>query len=48
MLDIVRVPFSRALELIEEGEIEDAKTIIGLMLTARRVGRESPFVYPAV
>ena len=29
---------SQALEMITDGEIEDAKTIIGLMLTAPRVG----------
>ena len=38
MLDIVRVPFTRALEMIADGEIEDAKTIIGLMLAAARLG----------
>ncbi|HEY6188553.1 MAG TPA: NUDIX hydrolase [Pyrinomonadaceae bacterium] len=38
MLDIVRVPFTRALEMIEDGEIEDGKTIIGLMLAATRLG----------
>src|SRR5687768_14814930 len=49
MLDIVRVSFARALEMIEEGEIEDAKTIIGLILAARRMGlEESGVVYPAV
>lgn len=49
MLDIVRVPFARALEMIEDGEIEDAKTIIGLLLAARRLGLDaSVVVYPAV
>ena len=38
MLDIVRVPFTRALEMIADGEIEDGKTIIGLMLAATRLG----------
>jgi ADP-ribose pyrophosphatase len=38
LLEIVRVPFTRALELIADGEIEDAKTIIGLMLAATRLG----------
>jgi hypothetical protein len=28
-LEIVRLPVARALEMIEAGEIEDAKTIIG-------------------
>jgi hypothetical protein len=37
------------LEMISDGEIEDAKTIIGLMLAAPRIG--SPLLeakYPAV
>ena len=37
LLDVVRTPFSRALEMISTGEIEDAKTIIGLLLTAPRL-----------
>ena len=49
ILDVVRIPFSQALEMITDGEIEDAKTIIGLMLAAPRVG--PPMLesqYPAV
>lgn len=49
ILDIVRLPFAEALEMITSGEIQDAKTIIGLMLAAPRVG--SPMLeidYPAV
>jgi hypothetical protein len=45
----VRLPIADALEMITSGEIEDAKTIIGLMLAAPRVG--SPLLqieYPAV
>ena len=38
IVEIVRVPMSQALEMITDGEIEDAKTIIGLILTAPRVG----------
>ncbi|HEX8142685.1 MAG TPA: NUDIX hydrolase [Pyrinomonadaceae bacterium] len=38
MLEIVRVPFTRALEMIADGEIEDSKTIIGLMIAATRLG----------
>ncbi len=38
IVDVVRLPFSQALEMISAGEIEDAKTIIGLMLAAPRVG----------
>jgi ADP-ribose pyrophosphatase len=37
-LELVRLPFARALEMIEAGEIEDAKTIIGLTLAAARLG----------
>jgi len=49
ILEVVRLPIAEALELITSGEIEDAKTIIGLMLAAPRVG--SPLLeseYPAV
>ena len=49
ILDIVRLPIAEALEMITSGEIQDAKTIIGLMLAAPRVG--SPILnvdYPAV
>ena len=48
-LDLVRLPMAEALEMITSGEIQDAKTIIGLMLAAPRVG--SPLLetdYPAV
>ncbi|CAN5260777.1 MAG: NUDIX hydrolase [Pyrinomonadaceae bacterium] len=38
ILEIVRVSFPRAFELIEAGEIEDAKTIIGLTMAAGRLG----------
>ena len=49
MLEIVRVTFSRALEMIVDGEIEDAKTIIGLLLAAPRLGFKTPDIdYPAV
>jgi len=49
LIEIVRVPFSRALEMISDGEIEDAKTIIGLMLAAPCVGPAMLEVsYPAV
>ena len=48
-IEIVRVPIGRALQMIAEGEIEDAKTIIGLLLAAPRLGA-SAFAsdYPAV
>ncbi len=49
ILEIVRVPFSEALEMITDGEIQDAKTIIGLMLAAPRVGPPMLEIdYPAV
>ncbi len=49
ILDVVRIPFSQASSMITTGEIEDAKTIIGLMLAAPRIG-PSMFeaAYPAV
>ena len=49
ILEIVRLPIVDALEMITSGEIQDAKTIIGLMLAAPRVG--APMLemeYPAV
>ncbi|HEY8186279.1 MAG TPA: NUDIX hydrolase [Pyrinomonadaceae bacterium] len=49
ILQVVRIPFSQALSMISSGEIEDAKTIIGVMLAAPRIG-PSMFEasYPAV
>ena len=49
LIEIVRVPIRRALQMISDGEIEDAKTIIGLMFAAPRLGL-SAFEpdYPAV
>ncbi len=38
ILEVVRIPFAQALRMITSGEIEDAKTIIGVMLAAPRVG----------
>jgi ADP-ribose pyrophosphatase len=49
IIEVVRLPIADALEMITSGEIEDAKTIIGLILAAPRVG--SPLLeieYPAV
>lgn len=37
-VEIVRVTPARAFEMIADGEIEDAKTIIGLLLAAPRMG----------
>src|SRR6266852_8558456 len=38
MIEVVRLPLARALQMITDGEIEDAKTIIGFMLAAPRLG----------
>ena len=48
-IEIVRLPIDRALLMITDNEIEDAKTIIGLLLAAPRIG-VSAFApdYPAV
>ncbi len=49
MLEVVRLPLDEALEMISSGEIQDAKTIIALMLAAPRVGASFLEVdYPAV
>jgi len=49
LLEVVRLPFAKAVEMITDGEIEDAKTIIGLLLAAPLIGL-SAFApdYPAV
>ena len=38
IVEAVRLPFERALRMVSAGEIEDAKTIIGLLLAAPRFG----------
>lgn len=49
IVEVVRIPFSQALAMISSGEIEDAKTIIGVMLAAPRIGPAMLEVdYPAV
>ena len=49
VIEVVRIPFSQALSMITTGEIEDAKTIIGVMLAAPRVGPSMlEAAYPAV
>lgn len=49
ILEVVRLPIAEALEMITSGEIQDAKTIIGLMLAAPRVGSAMLEIeYPAV
>ena len=49
LIEIVRLPIQGALQMISDGEIEDAKTIIGLLLAAPRLGVAllDP-LYPAV
>lgn len=41
LVEIVRVTFERAFEMISDGEIEDAKTIIGIWLAAQRLNLPS-------
>lgn len=49
VLEVVRLPLDEALEMISSGEIQDAKTIIALILAAPRVGASFLEVdYPAV
>lgn len=49
LIEIVRLPLAQALSMITTGEIEDAKTIIGLMLAAPRLGPSMlEAAYPAV
>jgi len=49
ILEVERIPFSEALKMITNGEIEDAKTIIGLILAAPRIGKTLLEIdYPAV
>ncbi|MDY6953038.1 MAG: NUDIX hydrolase [Thermodesulfobacteriota bacterium] len=38
ILEVQPTPFDRAIEMITEGKIQDAKTITGLLLTARDKG----------
>lgn len=49
IVEVVRIPFSQALQMITTGEIDDAKTIIGVMLAAPRVSSSMlEAAYPAV
>jgi len=48
ILDVVRLPFAEALERVTAGEIQDAKTIIGLLFAAPRIsGPLLDVEYPA-
>ena len=40
IIEVVRMPLARALDMVASNEIDDAKTIIGLLLAARRLGVE--------
>ncbi len=42
VVEIVRLSWSRAFEMIADNEIEDAKTIIGLTMAAKYLGIEMP------
>lgn len=49
IVEVIRLPFSQALAMVTSGEIEDAKTIIGIMLAAPRIGPAAfEQLYPAV
>jgi ADP-ribose pyrophosphatase len=49
MIEVVRLPLERALQMITDGEIEDAKTIIGLILAAPLIGLSASAPdYPSV
>jgi ADP-ribose pyrophosphatase len=49
LIEVVRVPIDGALQMIRDGEIEDAKTIIGLLLAGPRLGAATlDPLYPAV
>jgi len=38
-MEVLHIPFGEALAMVERGEIHDAKTIIGLLLVARKLER---------
>lgn len=37
-IEIVQLPFNKALEMASEGVIQDSKTIIGLLMASERIG----------
>jgi hypothetical protein len=39
-MEVLDVPLTEALAMIERGEIVDSKTVIGLLVTARRLEAE--------
>ncbi len=40
-LDVVRMPFAQALEMVDSGALPDGKTALALLLAARRMGEAS-------
>ncbi|MCU1394607.1 MAG: nudF [Ilumatobacteraceae bacterium] len=38
-LEVLHVPFETAMDMVERGEIVDAKTIVGLLMVSRRLAR---------
>jgi 8-oxo-dGDP phosphatase len=41
-IEVVRVPLEKALGMVDRGEIIDAKTVIGLLLTHRQLAKDEP------
>jgi ADP-ribose diphosphatase len=48
IIQVVKISLDDALEMVSDGEIEDAKTIIALLLTANHMKIQKDAVYPAV
>jgi len=48
IIQVVKISLDEALEMISDGEIEDAKTIIALLLTANFLKSRNSGEYPAV
>jgi ADP-ribose pyrophosphatase len=44
-MEVLRLPLTEAVEMVERGEINDAKTVIGLLLVDRRI-REGSLLPP--
>ena len=40
-IEVLRMPLEQALALIDRGEITDAKTVVGLLLTARHLANDA-------
>lgn len=39
-IEVVKMPFSKALDMVDKGEIQDAKSIVGLLRVARQLATE--------